>query len=107
MMTGIIGDYCSGRMILPEEHTTLLDIRNRLSISYALATSVKLGSFEVAIEKTIQESRYIPEELALRGRISLSKQEVSRKIGELYIQKSSVNLMYDILDTRLGPFSVV
>ena len=88
----------SGRMIIPEEHTPLLDIRNRLAISYALATSVKLGSFEDGIEKTIQDSRYIPEELAIKGHISLNKQEVSRKIGELYMQKSSVNLMYDILD---------
>jgi hypothetical protein len=63
----------SGRMVLPEEHTALLDIRNRLSVSYALATSVKLGSFESGIEKTIHESRFIPEELAQKGRISLSK----------------------------------
>ena len=87
-----------GRMLIPEEVTPLLDIRNRLSVSYALATSVKLASFEVAVEKTIRESRFIPEELALKGRISLSKNEVSQMIGELYMQKSSVNLMYDIID---------
>jgi hypothetical protein len=86
-------------MMLPRESLQLLDIRNRLSISYALATSVKLGSFEVGIERTIQDSRYIPEELASFGKISLSKHEVSCKIGELYMQKSSVNLMYDILDS--------
>ena len=85
-------------MVIPEENTTLMDIRNRLAISYALATSVKLGSFEAGIEKTIEDSRCIPEELSTKGHISLSKQEVSRKIGELYMQKSSVNLMYDILD---------
>ena len=59
---------------------------------------MKLASFEVAVEKTIRESRFIPEELALKGRISLSKNEVSQMIGELYMQKSSVNLMYDIID---------
>eukprot|EP00042_Codosiga_hollandica_P028763 m.153551 g.153551 ORF g.153551 m.153551 type:complete len:375 (+) comp52864_c0_seq3:237-1361(+) len=87
-----------GRMILPEERTPLLDVRNRLSISYALATSVKLSTFESEIAKTIENARFIPEELASQGRIPLNKEEVSKKIGELYIQKSSVNLMYDILD---------
>jgi len=87
-----------GRMIVPIEPNLLLDIRNRLSISYALATSVKLGSFEASIETTIREAQFIPEELATKGKISLSKLDVARKIGMLYMQKSSVNLMYDILD---------
>jgi uncharacterized Rmd1/YagE family protein len=87
-----------GRMFLPEERTPLLDVRNRLSISYALATSVKLGTFEAEIAKTIDNARFIPEDLATTGRIQMDKQAVSKKIGELYIQKSSVNLMYDILD---------
>lgn len=40
----------------------------------------------------------LPQELAQFGKIPLSKVEVSRKIGELYMVKSSVNLMFDILD---------
>jgi hypothetical protein len=40
-------------MVIPVEHTPLLDIRNRLSISYALATSVKLGSFEVCLDLSV------------------------------------------------------
>ncbi len=38
------------------------------------------------------------QELAEYGRIPLTKTEVSQKIGELYMVKSSVNLMFDILD---------
>ncbi|EDQ91622.1 uncharacterized protein MONBRDRAFT_15148 [Monosiga brevicollis MX1] len=71
----------------------------RLALSYACATSVKLDTFEVAIEATIQATQHIPEELSQKGEISLSKQEISRYIGELYIQKSAVNLTTDLLDS--------
>eukprot|EP00052_Salpingoeca_macrocollata_P031336 m.322512 g.322512 ORF g.322512 m.322512 type:complete len:393 (-) comp27048_c0_seq1:69-1247(-) len=85
-------------LVLPEGMKTQADIFNRLAISYALATSVKLDTFEVAIQRTIEATQSIPEELAETGKINLSKTEVSKYIGELYIQKASVNLMYDILD---------
>eukprot|EP00045_Choanoeca_perplexa_P017745 m.264356 g.264356 ORF g.264356 m.264356 type:complete len:115 (-) comp17622_c0_seq6:6229-6573(-) len=71
----------------------------RLALSYAFATSVKLDTLEVAIEGTIQATQHIPEELAAKGKIDLSKQEISKYIGELYIQKSAVNLTGDLLDS--------
>lgn len=37
------------------------DILHRLAVSYGLATSVKLNSFERAIEKTVSETQRIPE----------------------------------------------
>ena len=40
----------------------------------------------MAIEGTIQATQHIPEELAAKGKIDLSKQEISKYIGELYIQ---------------------
>ncbi|EGD83210.1 hypothetical protein PTSG_03840 [Salpingoeca rosetta] len=80
--------------IFGEEGTAI-----KLAVSYAIATSVKLETFEVGIEKTIAATQHIPQELATEGKMALSKQEISKYIGELYIQKSSVNLIYDILDT--------
>eukprot|EP00730_Choanoeca_flexa_P013579 TRINITY_DN5473_c0_g2_i1.p1 TRINITY_DN5473_c0_g2~~TRINITY_DN5473_c0_g2_i1.p1 ORF type:complete len:424 (+),score=91.81 TRINITY_DN5473_c0_g2_i1:66-1337(+) len=71
----------------------------RLALSYAFATSVKLDTLEVAIEATIQATQHIPEELAQKGKIDLSKKEISKYIGELYIQKSAVNLTGDLLDS--------
>lgn len=44
------------------------------------------ATFQVAIEKTIAATQSLPLELASEGRMTLSKREVSKYIGELYIQ---------------------
>lgn len=75
------------------------DTLNRLAISHGLAQSVKLGTFENAIRKTFNHTKHIPEDLAKYGRISLSRREIRRKMGELFIERSSVNLHFDVLDT--------
>lgn len=81
-------------IILPNE-----DILSKLAVSHGLAQSVKLGTFESAIRKTFNHTKHIPEDLAKFGRISLSRREIRRKMGELFIERSSVNLHFDVLDT--------
>lgn len=75
------------------------DILNRLAISHGLAQSVKLGTFENAIRKTFDTTKHIPEDLAKYGRIPLSRKEIRRKMGELFIERNSINLHVDVLDT--------
>ena len=72
---------------------------SRLAISQALAQSVKLSTFEEAIQKTYNLSKQIPLDLAHKGKISLSKREIRSKMGELFIERSSINLQTDVLDT--------
>ena len=74
------------------------DLFSRLAISHGLAQSVKLAAFENAIQKTIDNTKNIPEQLATRGKIPLSKREIRKKMGDLFIKRSSVNLHSDILD---------
>lgn len=81
-------------IILPNQ-----DILTRLAISHGLAQSVKLGSFEVAIQKTVNNVQYIPEDLAKQGKISLSRREIRRKMGELFIERNSITLHVNVLDT--------
>jgi uncharacterized Rmd1/YagE family protein len=76
-----------------------LEVLNRLAISHGLAQSVKLGTFENALRKTFNHTKHIPEDLAKYGRISLSRREIRRKMGELFIERSSINLHVDVLDT--------
>jgi uncharacterized Rmd1/YagE family protein len=71
----------------------------RLGISYGLAQSVKLEAFERTIRETIESTRSIPNELATKGRILLSSREIRRKMGELFLERSSINLYFDVLDT--------
>ncbi len=70
-----------------------------LAISHGLAQSVKLGTFETAIRKTFIHTKHIPEDLAKHGRIPLSRKEIRRKMGELFIERNSINLHVDVLDT--------
>lgn len=74
------------------------DILTKLAISYGLAQSCKLAIFEHTINKTIDMTKNLPEDLANKGKIFLSRKAISRKIGQLFIDKSSVNLHSDILD---------
>ncbi|MDB6081252.1 MAG: hypothetical protein JWO53_524 [Chlamydiia bacterium] len=80
-------------IILPDT-----DLFSRLAVSHGLAQSVKLATFENAIQKTINTTKTIPEQLATRGKIPLSKREIRKKMGELFIERSSINLHSDILD---------
>ena len=75
------------------------DTLNRLAISHGIAQSVKLGTFENAIRKTFDNTKHLPEDLARHGRIPLSRNEIRRKMGELFIERNSINLHVDVLDT--------
>lgn len=91
---GEVPKIVEDEIILPND-----DVLSRLAVSHGLAQSVKLGSFEGALRKTFNHTKRIPEELAKHGHISLSRQEIRRKMGELFIERNSINLHVDILDT--------
>ncbi len=74
------------------------DVLTLLAISFGLAQSCKLAVFESTIDKTIEKTKHLPKDLASKGKIFLSRREISRKIGELFLDKSSVNLHSNILD---------
>lgn len=69
-----------------------------LAVSYGLSQTIKLSAFEDRIDNTIEMTKNIPQELAIRGKMSLSRKEISKRIGELFIERNSVNLHSDILD---------
>lgn len=75
------------------------DCLSKLAVSHGLAQSVKLGMFENAIQATFNQSKNIPEDLASRGEIRLSKKAIRKKMGELFIARNSINLHADVLDT--------
>jgi uncharacterized Rmd1/YagE family protein len=71
----------------------------KLAYSYSLAQSVRLDVFEADIEEAISASSQIPVHLAKAGSVGLSNRAVTIKMGELFLQRSNVNLHSDILDT--------
>ncbi len=74
------------------------DVITKLAVSYGLAQSSKLAIFENTIDHTISTTRQLPKDLAEKGKISLSRKQISKKIGALFLDRSSVNLHSDILD---------
>ena len=74
------------------------ETREKLAISFALAQSAKLGYFEATVEKTIQSTKDIPQKMAVDGKIKLNRKDITRQIGQLFVDRSSINLYSDILD---------
>jgi uncharacterized Rmd1/YagE family protein len=70
-----------------------------MAVSHGLSQSMKLGYFEDRVLKRINETKHIPEELATHGRIPMSRRQISKQIGALFLDRSSVNIHSDILDT--------
>lgn len=74
------------------------DVLTKLAVSYGIAQSAKLTFFEKTIDKTIAKTKLLPQDLATKGKIFLSRKEISQKIGELFLDRSMVNLHSDVLD---------
>ena len=81
-------------VIVTNEDTLLI----RLALSHALAQSVKLEEFEVSVEETITKTQYIPLALANEGVVPLSRKEVSKERGKLFLTKSRIHLQYALVD---------
>jgi uncharacterized Rmd1/YagE family protein len=73
--------------------------QTKLAISYGLAQSIKLETFEDNIQEAVRKNSYLPEEIARKGIVSLSRNMLFKRIGEIFIVRSSINLSSEYLDT--------
>lgn len=69
----------------------------KLAISYGLAQSIQLEAYESVVQVTIDENSHYPEQLAKKGSISLSQNEISQRMGQIFLSRSSINLNSDYL----------
>jgi uncharacterized Rmd1/YagE family protein len=81
-------------IVLPEK-----DVVTKLAFSHGIAQSVKLSVFEQTIQRTIHLTRELPELLAQQGSIKLSRKDIRKMMGRLFIDRSSINLHQELLDT--------
>lgn len=86
-------------MKIAEDEITLqnTDPLTKLAVSHGLAQSAKLTIFEELIQKTILNTQHLPIGLSSKGKIPLSRKEISKKMGELFINRNFINLHSDIL----------
>ncbi|KAI0702054.1 hypothetical protein C8T65DRAFT_655872 [Cerioporus squamosus] len=71
----------------------------KLSLSHALAQSVKISLFENLISTTIEETKDIPEIISETGKIDMNHKEIMRKIGELFLLRTNINSVGSVLDS--------
>lgn len=85
---------------IKNDHITLVDdsVIEKLSFSHPMAQSLKLSEFELTIQRAIETTREIPKRVAKTGKTQLSRQEIAKMRGYLFIVKSELNLNYDLLD---------
>ncbi len=70
----------------------------KLACSFVLAQSINLYYFESSVAKLIQKTKYIPKEMKENGKISMSGKNISKLIGEILIEKHSINLHFNLLE---------
>lgn len=81
---------------------TLRDDSNymlKLSISHTLAQSVKISLFEELVDNTIEDTQDIPQQIASFGKVEMTREEIMKSIGELFILRININLHGSVLDS--------
>lgn len=71
----------------------------KLTISHAIAQSVKLTIYEELVESTIESTKHIPRMIAATGKVSLPRKRITKYIGKLFDMRMNVNLVSNVLDT--------
>lgn len=70
-----------------------------LTLSHAIAQSVKLSRFESRIVPIFGTVSKLPKRLALRGSLGLTREHLLKKSGKLFKLRVDVNLSSSVLDT--------
>uniref|UniRef100_A0A6G1SNU0 Required for meiotic nuclear division protein 1 n=1 Tax=Aceria tosichella TaxID=561515 RepID=A0A6G1SNU0_9ACAR len=71
---------------------------DQFAFSHAVALSVKLGIWEMNLDEYIESVKWITEDMKDGKDITLSKDQVFRKTGQILCLKHSINLRSDLLD---------
>jgi uncharacterized Rmd1/YagE family protein len=70
-----------------------------MAISHALAQSTKLAVYEERLQGIVQRTAHLPEMLATTGKVGIERKEIARLIGQVFLQRSAVNLLSTVMST--------
>mmetsp|Transcript_28254 Transcript_28254/g.60908 ORF Transcript_28254/g.60908 Transcript_28254/m.60908 type:complete len:438 (-) Transcript_28254:202-1515(-) len=76
-----------------------LRMEEKLALSYAMSQSSKLFVFEYKVLQSLEKTRFLPKELAMKGEIKYNKKRLNKIIGQLFVEQTEVNLFSSILDS--------
>ncbi|KAF2085240.1 YagE family protein [Saccharata proteae CBS 121410] len=71
----------------------------KLAISHALSQSVKTSLYEDLVDGTIETTKEIPSQIAVSGKVALTRREINMQIGELFILRINIHLQGSVLDS--------
>ncbi|KAF3938216.1 hypothetical protein ABW19_dt0204032 [Dactylella cylindrospora] len=71
----------------------------KLSISHAIAQSVKISLYEDLVDNTIEDTKSIPQDVALTGKVRMSRRKIMMFIGDLFILRININLQGSVMDS--------
>lgn len=81
-------------LILPDK-----DEISKMACSYAMAQSAKLGGFENIIQNLFEQTKGLPECMADKGKIHLSRKQMRKLMGRIFVERNSINLHLKLMDT--------
>lgn len=90
-------DWCYGmKYAVQNDEITLSTMSSleKLSLSFALAQNVKLSVYEERIAREIEKNSELPMELVRNGKINLSRKDIVKRIGGLFIVCTALYCMW-------------
>jgi hypothetical protein len=61
--------------------------------------STKLAVYEERLQRIVHSTAHLPEQLALTGKVGITGKQIARLIGQVFLQRSAVNLLSSVMDT--------
>jgi uncharacterized Rmd1/YagE family protein len=74
-------------------------MKELLAVSYAISQSTVLAIFEERIDQKVEEYKFIPETLSIKGKINMPLDRIGMMIGDIFVIRHGLNLHSDVLDT--------
>ena len=61
--------------------------------------STKLAVYEERLQRIVHSTAHLPEQLASTGKVGITGKQIARLIGQVFLQRSAVNLLSSVMDT--------
>lgn len=63
------------------------------------ALVIQISLFEDLVDNTIEDTKSIPQDVATTGKVKMSRRDIMKHIGELFILRININLQGSVLDS--------
>lgn len=60
---------------------------------------MQISLFEDLVDNTIEDTKSIPQDVATTGKVNMSRRDIMKHIGELFILRININLQGSVLDS--------